>query len=56
MSFSLLSMFLYFSESISIRAYAHIYIEREREEKIKTEATKKRQGHKLYGLVSTPNK
>ena len=52
MSFSLLSMFLYFSESISIRAYAHIYIE----EKIKTKATKKRQGHKLYGLVSTPNK
>ena len=32
--------------------HSHTYMERERER----EATKRRQGHKLDGLVSTPSK
>ena len=55
-------MFLYFLMSNPIRAYTHthththIYGERERESEREREATKRRQGHKFDGLVSTPSK
>ena len=52
-------MFLYFLMSIPIRTYTHTHTherEREGEREREIEATKRRQGHKFDGLVSTPSK
>ena len=46
-------------ESIRIASKTNIYIyerEREREREREIEATKRKQCHKLYGLVSNPSK